>query len=113
HRQVEGRHGRGDDAQGRPLLRDPQGRMEVTAGPAGRASQPPPAAVPPRSPHGGPDRRQLLCGLAVLPLVMPTSPAMAAARAEGAADPTALVLAPGLTLLFHEAGETGVVAFES
>lgn len=38
---------------------------------------------------------------------------MAAARAEGAADPTALVLAPGLTLLFHEAGETGVVAFES
>jgi beta-lactamase class D len=87
--------------------------MEVTGRAAARASAPP-AAVPSPSSSAVLDRRQLVHGLAALPLVPPLSAVPAGpARAASAADPTAVVLAPGLRLIFLDSVETGVVAFES
>lgn len=59
------------------------------------------------------DRRRFLGGLAAAPLAALLPAAILATPARAAPPSVPLVLAPALTLLFHDAGETGVVAFES
>lgn len=85
--------------------------MEVTAR-AAAGGFPPSAALPSGSSHLSlPDRRRVLTGLAALPLAVTAWPRrLAAAPATG---PTDVILAPGLPGLFHDAGQTGVVAFAS
>ncbi|WP_171946416.1 class D beta-lactamase [Hyphomicrobium sp. CS1GBMeth3] len=73
---------------------------------------PPPAAMPSGlSSQLSLDRRRVLAGMAALPLAASAWPRRLAAAA--ATSPTDVVLAPGLTRLFHEASEKGVVAFAS
>lgn len=88
--------------------------MEVTGRAAAHASVPS-AADPLHRASAVLDRRRLMHGLAALPLApwLASPLAGSALAAQASSDPTALVLAPGLTPLFHDAGETGVVAFES
>ncbi|MCC7251002.1 penicillin-binding transpeptidase domain-containing protein [Hyphomicrobium sp.] len=88
--------------------------MEVTARAARRGDTPALAAASvDTSSKIAVDRRQLLGGLAAVPLAASIPAGRAAAARPAAAPIIDVVLAPGLTVLVQDAGETGVAAFES